>query len=78
MATFPSMRWPELRRVLEREPLRYSIVHQTGSHMKLESAAGYPDLRLAFHVGADLAPGLVRKVLVRDVGLAEDVAVALL
>jgi hypothetical protein len=78
MARFPSMRWPELRRVLERNPLRYSVAQQTSSHMKLTSAAGYPDLRLAFHDRAEVAPGLVRKVLVRDVGLSEDEALALL
>jgi hypothetical protein len=31
----------------------------------------YPDLLLAFHDNADIAPGLVRKILTRDVGLSE-------
>lgn len=72
------MRWPELRRVLEREPLGYRVVSQRGSHRKMESPHGYPPLLLAFHEGATLAPGLVRSVLVKSVGLTEEAAVALL
>jgi len=30
----------------------------------------YPDLHLAFHDGQEIPPGLVRKILVRDVGLS--------
>jgi len=78
MAQFPSMRWPELRRVLSRRPLRYSVDRQTGSHMTLKSKAGYPDIHLAFHEGAELPPGLVRKVLTTDVGLTVSEALALL
>lgn len=78
MAQFPSMRWPELRRVLERRPLLYSVHRQAGSHVTFKSAAGYPDLHLAFHDRAELPPGLVRKVLCGDVGLTESGAQALL
>jgi predicted RNA binding protein YcfA (HicA-like mRNA interferase family) len=78
VADFPSMRWPELRRVLEREPLRYRVARQTGSHRQLKSEAGYPDLNLAFHDRQELPPGLVRKVLCRDVGLSEPEALELL
>lgn len=66
---FPSLRWPQLRRVLEAPPLRYKVVSERGSHKKLQSDAGYPELRLAFHDNDDLPPGLVRKILVKDVGL---------
>lgn len=78
MAQFPSMRWPELRRVLERRPLLYTADRQGGSHVTLKSAAGYPDLHLAFHDRVELPPGLVRKVLCRDVGLTESEALTLL
>lgn len=78
MAPFPSLRWPELRRVLEREPLSYEVYWQKGSHKKLRSANGYPPLRLAFHDNKTLAPGLVREVLTKGVGLTEEQALALL
>lgn len=78
MADFPALRWPEFRRVLERDPLHYEVVRARGSHKTLRSAAGYPELHLAFHDGAELAPGLVRKILTRDIGLSEAEALALL
>lgn len=64
---FPSMRWPELRRVLSR--LGYDVTRQTGSHKTLE-AEGRPILHLAFHDNAEIPPGLVRQILTKDVGLA--------
>lgn len=78
MAAFPSLRWPQLWRVLSREPLLYVVTRQRGSHRTLDSDAGYPKLHLAFHDSAELPPGLVRKVLVRDVGLSEEEALGLL
>jgi predicted RNA binding protein YcfA (HicA-like mRNA interferase family) len=74
---FPSMRWPQLRRILEREPLNYRIVHQEGSHRTLE-AEGRPRLRLSFHDDAEIASGQIRTILVRDVGLTVDEARGLL
>jgi predicted RNA binding protein YcfA (HicA-like mRNA interferase family) len=50
--------------------MRYRVVRQTGSHRRLKSAAGCPPLTFAWHDGATIAPGLVRKVLVRQVGLS--------
>jgi hypothetical protein len=41
-------------------------------------APGRPPLTFAFHDSATIPSGLVRKVLVRDVGLAEDEARKLL
>jgi hypothetical protein len=41
-------------------------------------APGRPPLTFAFHDNATVPSGLVRKVLVRDVGLAEDEARKLL
>jgi hypothetical protein len=64
--------------VLTRRPLFYSVHRQTSSHVTLTSAAGYPDLHLAFHDRAELPPGLVRKILCTDVGLTEGEALALL
>lgn len=65
------MKWPQLRRILEREPLGYRITRQTGSHKKLE-ADGRPILRLSFHDNQDLPGGLVRDILVEAVGSEEE------
>jgi predicted RNA binding protein YcfA (HicA-like mRNA interferase family) len=46
------------------------VVRQTGSHRRLE-APQRPPLTLAFHERATIAPGLVRKILVDDVGLTD-------
>jgi predicted RNA binding protein YcfA (HicA-like mRNA interferase family) len=75
---FPSLRWPQLLRILERDPLRYHVVRQRGSHRTLRSDAGYPELHLAFHDRASIPPGLVRKILLRDIGLTESQARSLL
>jgi predicted RNA binding protein YcfA (HicA-like mRNA interferase family) len=56
--------------VLARPPLRYRVVRQTGSHRRLESAAGCPPLTFAWHDGVTVAPGMVRKLLVKKVGLS--------
>jgi predicted RNA binding protein YcfA (HicA-like mRNA interferase family) len=79
MSRFPSMKGKALRRLLERAPLSY-MGPSTGSgssHTKLVSTSGYPDLLFSFHDNADIAPGLVRKILVKDVGLTEDEALRL-
>lgn len=75
--TFRAMKARELLRLLERAPLSYRVVRQTGSHRRLE-ASGRPPLTFAFHDAQELPPGLVRKILKRDVGLADDEVVALL
>jgi predicted RNA binding protein YcfA (HicA-like mRNA interferase family) len=64
------MKARQLLAVLMRPPLRYRVVRQAGSHRRLKSAAGYPPLTFAWHDGATVTPGLVRKVLVRQVGLS--------
>ena len=64
------MKARQLLAVLSRPPLRYRVIRQTGSHRLLRSAAGDPPLTFAWHDGATVAPGLVRKVLVRQVGLS--------
>lgn len=67
-----------LRRVLEREPLGYTCTRQGGSHATMTSSNGYPKLLFAFHDNDTLAPGLVRTILTKQVGLAEEQARALL
>jgi predicted RNA binding protein YcfA (HicA-like mRNA interferase family) len=64
------MGWPELRRILSRSPLNYEVVRQRGSHRTLR-AEGRPELHLAFHDNAEIPGGLVKKILVKDVGLTE-------
>jgi predicted RNA binding protein YcfA (HicA-like mRNA interferase family) len=64
------MKARQLLAVLAHPPLRYGVVRQVGSHRRLESAGGYPPLTFAWHDGATIAPGLVRKILVQQVGLS--------
>lgn len=66
-----------LRRVLEKHPLSYAANTTSGSHTKMTSAT-YPDLLFAFHDGDTVPPHLVKKILVKDVGLTVDEARALL
>lgn len=75
---FPSLKAKRLLAVLRREPLRYVVARQRGSHRHLQSERGYPDLMFSFHDGATVPPGAVRKILTRDVGLTEQDALALL
>ena len=77
MTDFPSMKARDLLAVLMREPLSYKIARQRGSHRRL-AAPGRPSLTFAFHDRATVGPGLVRKVLCRDVGLSEEDALKLL
>lgn len=76
MAPFPSLKARRLLKVLESEPLCYRVVRQAGSHRTLE-ASGRPKLTFAFHDRTTIAPGLVRQILVRRVGLAESAALKL-
>jgi predicted RNA binding protein YcfA (HicA-like mRNA interferase family) len=77
MGQFPTMKAKRLLAVLEREPLNYRVSRQSGSHRRMK-APGRPPLTFAFHDKATVPSGLVRKVLVRDIGLAEDEARKLL
>ncbi len=77
MGRFPSMKAKRLLATLERKPLGYRVARQAGSHRHLE-APDRPPLTFAFHDNATIPSGLVRKILVRDVGLAEDEARKLL
>lgn len=75
---FPSLKAAQLLAVLTRKPLEYVVIRQAGSHRTLESPNGYPRLGFAFHDGATVPPGAVRKILTRDVGLDEQTALGLL
>lgn len=77
MSPFPSMKAKRLLAILERKPLGYRVARQSGSHRRMQSP-DYPPLTFAFHHKATIPAGLVRKILVRDVGLAEDEARKLL
>lgn len=77
MSPFPSVKAKRLLALLERAPLNYRVVRQSGSHRRMESPS-HPPLTFAFHDRATIAGGLVRKILVRDVGLDEDEARKLL
>lgn len=77
MPTFPSMRAQELLRLLEKN-YGYYVHTQRGSHKKLRSDDGYPQLTFAFHDGVEIAPGLVRKILTNEVGLSAEEAAEML
>lgn len=74
---FPSVRAKRLLLILEREPLGYRVARRSGSHKRM-LAPNRPPLTFAFHDRATMPGGLVRKILVRDVGLDEDEARELL
>ena len=75
---FPSVKAGKMLRTLERKPLSYKVVRQKGSHRRLKSDAGYPDLLFSFHDGVTLPPRAVRKILTKDVGLSTEEALELL
>jgi hypothetical protein len=58
-------------------PLNYEEVRRSGSHRRLK-ADGRPTLTWAYHDGRTLSPVEVRRVLVNQIGLAEDEALKLL
>lgn len=74
---FPSLKARQLLAILEREPLAYECVRQRGSHRRLVSRNSHPPLTFSFHDRVTIPPGLVRKILVKDVGLTEDEAAEL-
>jgi predicted RNA binding protein YcfA (HicA-like mRNA interferase family) len=70
VSKFPAMSGRELLAALCRKPLGYVVVRQEGSHRTLR-ADGRPDLLFAFHDRSSIAPGLVRKILMSDIGLSD-------
>lgn len=75
--TFPSMKAARLQALLETK-LGYRVDAQRGSHKKMVSNRGYPRLTFAFHDGVEVPAMLVRKILVKDVGLSSEEAAHLL
>lgn len=71
------MKARKLLAVLMREPLGYRVVRQRGSH-RILAAPGRPRLTYAFHDRQNIPPGVVRDVLVHQVGLEEQDALDLL
>jgi predicted RNA binding protein YcfA (HicA-like mRNA interferase family) len=71
------MKAKRLMGVLEREPLGYEVVRRSGSHRRMESP-DHPPSTFAFHDKATIPAGLVRKILIKDVGLDEEEARKLL
>jgi predicted RNA binding protein YcfA (HicA-like mRNA interferase family) len=71
------MKAKRLLAVLERKPLGYRVVRRSGSHRRME-APGRPSFTFAFHDKATIPAGLVRTILTKDIGLAEDEARKLL
>lgn len=70
------MKQNKLLALLKRK-LGYEVLRQEGSHRTLV-AQGRPQLTFAFHDGVEIPPHLVRKILVKDVGLSEVEAAKLL
>ena len=77
MPKFPSMKAAALVAILEKEPLGYSIVRQKGSHRTFR-AKERPQILFSYHDGATVPPGVVRKILVKQIGLSEEDALELL
>jgi len=68
VVNFGAMTSAEVRGILE--AAGYRVVRQRGSHVRLE-AEGRLSLTLAL-TKKELAPGLVRKILMKDAGLSEE------
>lgn len=64
---FPSLKAKAMLAVLR--DLGYEISRQSGSHRRL-IAEGRPPLTFAFHDSESLSPGVVRDILVKQVGLS--------
>lgn len=77
VAVFPSMKAGKFLSVLTGKPLGYEITRQSGSHRTLE-AKDRPKLLWSYHDGAEVPPGVIRKYLVKQIGLSEADALALL
>ena len=77
VAVFPSMKAGKFLAVLARDPLGYEVTRQSGSHRTLE-ADGRPKLLFSYHDRADVPPGVIRKYLVKEIGLSEAKALELL
>lgn len=67
--------------ILKRKPLQYDEKpgkKRKGSHRHLVSSGGYPDIAFWCHDKDTLRGSVVREILVKQVGLTDDEARALL
>jgi len=71
VSRFPSLKAKQILAILEAAPLGYRVVRQSGSHRRMESE-GRPPLMFAFHDKVTIPGGMVRKILVDQVGLDEE------
>jgi predicted RNA binding protein YcfA (HicA-like mRNA interferase family) len=71
------MKAQEFERILKRAPLYYNLARQSGSHRRFE-APDRPPFTFSYHKGATIPPGVVRKILLKDIGLSEDEAMRIL
>jgi len=61
--------------LLQRDPLGYRVVRQKGSHRRLESdRPGAHPIGFAYHDGATVPSGVLRKWLLDLAGLSEEEA----
>lgn len=70
---FPALRAKAMLRVLTRN-LGYTIERHHGTSHRRLVAEGRPALTFAFHDGETVPPGVVRDILVKQVGLDRDEA----
>lgn len=69
---YPSMKAKAFVALLCRE-LGYEIYSQKGSHRKMRSSQ-HPDILFSYHDGDTVPPGVVKHILLKQVGLTEEEA----
>jgi predicted RNA binding protein YcfA (HicA-like mRNA interferase family) len=69
---FPSVKTERLLSVLA--GLGYVTVRQKGSHRQMYCEASGKRITVSAHDGRELSPTVVKKILVKDVGLSEEEA----
>jgi len=75
MAVFPSKGAGQMLRILKK--IGYRVSRQEGSH-RVMTCPQRPDILFSYHGNVTVPPGVVRKILVKDVGLTEQDALKLL
>jgi predicted RNA binding protein YcfA (HicA-like mRNA interferase family) len=71
---FPQSKAKRMLALLEREPLGYEEKRRKGSHRRLHSRNGYPEIAFWAHDKDTLKGSVVKEILVKQVGLSEDEA----
>ncbi len=69
MAKLPRLTGEELGKIIEK--LGFKFDHQTGSHMRYK----HPDGRkttIPHHSGEEIGPGLLNKIIKKDLGINRD------